>query len=227
MVGMDDLTGYKLSRQWFDFCFNNPEKIRPVHTAIYMFALEHWNRLGQKRKFGFPSQMTMDAIGVKSYNTYIPAFRDLVEWGFFELIEKSQNQYSSNIIALSNIDKSNDKALDKAFINHLQSTSQSKCSIDKQINKEQRTSEYAFDDFWDLYDKKKGRKKCEKKWKSLPESEKKKIMEFVPIYKKSEPDSQYRKYPYTFLNSEIWNDEWDEYKNNGSSKVEIDMRRFY
>lgn len=136
---MSELNGYQLSRKWFDFCFENPEKIRPTHTAIYMFALEHWNRLGQKRKFGFPSQMTMDAIGIKSYNTYIPCFNDLVEWGFFELIEKSKNQYSSNIIALSKINKAPDKSLDKAFIKHstkqVQSTSQSKCSIIEQGNK--------------------------------------------------------------------------------------------
>lgn len=141
----EKITGYSLSRHWFDFCFENPEKIRPVHTAIYTFAIEHWNRLGQKEKFGFPSQMTMDAIGVKSYNTYIPAFHDLVEWGFFKLIEKSKNQYSSNIIALSKIDKAHDKALDKAFAKHLtkhmRSTSQSTCSIDKPLNNEQKNNE--------------------------------------------------------------------------------------
>lgn len=144
----NDLTGYKLSRDWFDFCFENPEKIKPAHTAIYMFAIEHWNRLGQKEKFGFPSQMTMDAIGIKSYNTYIPHFNDLVNWGFFNLIERSKNQYSSNIIGLSKInkapDKAPDKALDKAMIKHKGKQLQSKCSIDKQINNrtiEQRNKE--------------------------------------------------------------------------------------
>lgn len=133
-------TGYELSRDWFNFTFDNPEKIRPIHTAIYMFAIEHNNRLGRKRKFGFPSQMTMEAIGVKKHQTYIKAFRELVDWGFFILIQESKNQYSTNIISLSNALPKKDKALDKANIKHRakqgQSTGQSKVHIDKQVNKE-------------------------------------------------------------------------------------------
>lgn len=94
------MTGYELSRSWFDFCFDNPEKVKPIHSAIYFFAIEHCNRLGWKEKFGFPTKMTMDAIGVKKYNTYILALRDLEEWCFVKMIEKSKNQYSSNIIAI-------------------------------------------------------------------------------------------------------------------------------
>ena len=137
---MDKLTGYELSRQWFDFAFSNPELINPSHAAVYFCASEHQNRLGGKTKFGFPTTMVMEAVGIKSYNTYIKVFNDLVNWGFFELIEKSRNQYSANIIALSKNDKALGKALDKAFIKHAskqsESTDESISSIDKQINKE-------------------------------------------------------------------------------------------
>jgi len=139
-----DLNGYELSRNFFDWCFENPEKIKPIHIAVYFFAIEHCNRLGWKPKFGFPSQMAMDAIGVKSWHTYINAFNDLVDWEFFILIERSKNQYSSNIIALIKNNKANIKALDKAFTKHsskhqrstYQSTYQSIDSINKQYNKE-------------------------------------------------------------------------------------------
>jgi len=137
------MNGYDLSRTWFDFCFENPEKIKPNHSALYFFAIEHCNRLGWKDKFGFPSAMVMEVIGIKSYNTYINTLNDLVNWGFIKMIEKSKNQYSSNIIALSNFDKALAKALDKALIKHgskqRESTDQSISSIDKQrtINKEQ------------------------------------------------------------------------------------------
>ena len=58
-----------------------------------------------------------------------------------ELIEKSKNQYSANIIALSKFnkasDEANDKALDKALIKHStkqsESTVQSTDTIDKPI----------------------------------------------------------------------------------------------
>ena len=131
----DTPTGYELSKQWFDFAFENPEKIRPVHTAIFFFAIEHYNRLGWKEKFGFPSQMVMEAIGVKNWRTYISAFNDLVEWGFFELIEKSKNQYSSNIIAIVKNTEAHTKALSKALQKHSQKQSRSTVSIDKQRTK--------------------------------------------------------------------------------------------
>lgn len=134
------MNSYELSRNWFDFCFENPEKIKPNHTAVYFFCIEHCNRLGWKKKFGFPSTMVMEAIGIKSYNTYINTFNELVEWGFIEVIERSKNQYSANIVALSNFNKATDKALDKALIKHttkqsestVQSTIQSIDSINKQ-----------------------------------------------------------------------------------------------
>lgn len=113
---------YSLSRSFWDFSFQNPEKIRPIHAALFFFAVDLCNRYGWKEKFGLPTSMAKEAIGVGSYNTYIAAFRDLVDWGFFVLIEKSKNQYSSNVIALSIVDKaSNDasnKALDHALMNH-------------------------------------------------------------------------------------------------------------
>jgi hypothetical protein len=139
------MNGYELSRKWFDFCFLNPEKIKPNHTALYFFCIEHCNRLGWKKKFGLPTTMAKEAIGIRSYNTYIQTLNDLIEFGFIEMIEKSKNQYSSNIIALSNFNKALDKALDKAFIKHAtkqdESTQQSIDSIEKQetINKKQKT----------------------------------------------------------------------------------------
>jgi hypothetical protein len=128
------MNSYELSRNYFDWCFENPEKITPNHTAIYFFAVEHCNRLGWKDKFGLPSQMVMDAIGIKNWRTYIKAFNDLTEWGFFELVEKSKNQYSSNIIAIVKNTKATTKALDKAMQMHLQKQGQSIVSIDKHIN---------------------------------------------------------------------------------------------
>jgi hypothetical protein len=128
---------FKLTRAFWDFAFENPEKIKPNHCALYLFIVEHCNRLGWKKKFGLPTEMTKEAIGIRSYNTYIKTLNDLVEFGLIELIEKSKNQYSSNIIAISNFNKAFDKALDKASIMHvtkqIESTIQSIDSIDKHI----------------------------------------------------------------------------------------------
>jgi hypothetical protein len=136
---------FKLYRDFWDYSFANPEKIKPTHIAIFSFCIEHCNRLGWKLKFGFPTSMVMEATGIKSYSVYKKHFDDLVEYGFIEVIEYSKNQYSSNIIALKENDKALNKALDKAFIKHLtkqsESTQQSISSIDKQITSKQLNKE--------------------------------------------------------------------------------------
>lgn len=136
---------YALSRSFWDYSFENPEKIKPNHIAMYFFAIEHCNRLGWKKKFGFPTSMVMDAISIKSYSVYKKTFDELAQFGFFEIIELSKNQYSSNIIALKENYNANAKALDKALTKHtskqcqsisestVQSTSESNDSIDIQV----------------------------------------------------------------------------------------------
>lgn len=130
------MNSYDLTRPFWDWSFSNPEKIKPIHISIFHFAIEHCNRLGWKKKFGFPTSMAMEAIGVKSYNTYSSALNDLVEWGFIEMVEKSRNQHSSNIIALSKNNKALNKALDKALTKHGAKQRESIDSIIKQSNNE-------------------------------------------------------------------------------------------
>ena len=75
-----------------------------------------------------------------------------------------------------------------------------------------RDTIHRFEEFWDLYDKKLERRKCENKWKKLSSDDKESIMQFNPIYKQSVSSKQYLKHPFTFLNSRIWEDDWNNYK---------------
>jgi len=129
----EKLNGYQLSRIWFDWCFENPELISPNHSALYFFCIEHCNRLGWKDKFGLPTTMAKEAIGIKNYKTYINTLNDLVDFGFLTLVEKSKNQYSANIVAIVNSTKALTKALDKAMLKHDTKQVQSIDSIDKPI----------------------------------------------------------------------------------------------
>ncbi len=147
------MNGYNLSRNFWDFAFENPEKIKPNHIAVYFFAIEQCNRLGWKRKFSLPSSMVMEATSIKSYNSYIKVLNDLIDYGFIELIEKSKNQFTANIIALSKFDEARYKALDKAIIKQdtkqsesiVESTIQSNDSINKPITINQETINYKQD----------------------------------------------------------------------------------
>ena len=139
------MNGYELSRAFCNWAFENPEKIKPIHYAIYFFTIEHCNRLGWKEKFGLPSQMVMEAIGVKNWRTYSEGLNELISFGFLEMIETSKNQYSSNIVAIVNFTKASaeasTKALDKALSKHSTKQCQSTVSIDKQLTIEQLNKE--------------------------------------------------------------------------------------
>jgi hypothetical protein len=69
--------------------------------------------------------------------------------------------------------------------------------------------------FWDKYDKKVGDKsKCEKKWNSLKQSERDKVLSVLPDWLKHIKDKQFQPYPYTFLNQRRWEDEVETKKLN-------------
>lgn len=98
---MSKYTSYELSRSFFDFIFENPDLVKPSHIAVYFYIIEHCNRLGWKTKFGLPSMMVREIVGIKNFRTYDKTFKDLIDWKFITLHQKSKNQYSANIISLS------------------------------------------------------------------------------------------------------------------------------
>jgi hypothetical protein len=64
-----------------------------------------------------------------------------------------------------------------------------------------------FEYWWDIYDKKRGKEKCMKKWEKLSVNERKACISATPAYVTSTPDKAYRKDPLTYLNGKCWNDE--------------------
>ena len=64
-----------------------------------------------------------------------------------------------------------------------------------------------FDHFWDMYDKKKARPKCEGLWKKLTGKELELIFNNLPNYVLSTPEKQFRSNPETWLRNKGWNDE--------------------
>ena len=87
-------------------------------------------------------------------------------------------------------------------------------------------SENSFNQFWDVYDKKKDADKCKKKFKTLTKDEIDIILLHVPEYVKSTPDKQFRKNPITYLNNKCWNDEIIKSEgNNGSINANFKFRK--
>ena len=121
---------YDLHRMWLNFRFENPDKCRSIHSELFMYIVDLWNRLGQKEKFGLPTQMTMELLSIGSYKTYNKAYKDLIERWFIKEIVKSKNQYSARVVAMVKTAKATAKALDKASI---KATAETSIIIDKQV----------------------------------------------------------------------------------------------
>lgn len=112
------MNGYSLSRAFCEFSFDNNTRVKPTHYAIYFFAIDHCNSLGWKDTFGLPTSMVMEAIGIKKIATYTSHLKDLVEWGFIEMVQKSVNQNTSNIVRLVDAVPKKGAALGKARSRH-------------------------------------------------------------------------------------------------------------
>jgi hypothetical protein len=104
------MNGYELSRVWFAYTYNHPDKFSPIDTALYFWIIEVFNRARWSEKIYLPSGQAMQHIGCKSYKAYINSFNKLEAEGFIKVVERSKNQYTANIIALV----SNTKALTEA-----------------------------------------------------------------------------------------------------------------
>ncbi len=149
---------------------------------------------------------------------------------FFEKAGKIKYSKKTNELAIKNFVKHNpqgspkvkafvDKEIknikDQSLIAYIYAIDTVSQEEEEQTQEEEREEEQeggvivwpSFLDFWDKYEKKQDRPKCEKKWKKINQEAREKIMLHLEDYILSTPDKQYRKNPLTYLNSESWENE--------------------
>jgi len=149
---------------------------------------------------------------------------------FFEKAGKIKYSKKTNELAIKNFVKHNpqgspkvkafvDKEIknikDQSLIAYIYAIDTLSQEEEEQTQEEEREEEQeggvivwpSFLDFWDKYDKKQDRPKCEKKWEKINQEAREKIMLHLEDYILSTPDKQYRKNPLTYLNSESWENE--------------------
>ena len=80
-------------------------------------------------------------------------------------------------------------------------------SKEKETKRKKGDVSESFEAFWNAYDKKINRPKAEKKWNSFSKQTQNQILNYIPEYKKAQPDKKYRKDPMTFFNNTAWEDE--------------------
>lgn len=86
------------------------------------------------------------------------------------------------------------------------------------------TNDKGFSEWWDMYDKKIDRGKCEKKWEKLTDAERRACIAATPAYVASTSDIQFRRNPMTYLNNKSWENQIIP-RNNGTSNTTIEERR--
>jgi hypothetical protein len=77
----------------------------------------------------------------------------------------------------------------------------------EESKKEDSNKDDRFEDFWEAYGKKTGKKNAQAKWSKLKEKEKDAILEVIPKYLIFRPDPVYRKDPERFISQRVWEDE--------------------
>ncbi len=87
------------------------------------------------------------------------------------------------------------------------------------------TADSGFSEWWNLYDKKIDRAKCERKWNKLTLAERKACIAATPAYVASTPDLQFRRHPMTYLNNKSWENQIIPHNNAANTKPSIEQQR--
>jgi hypothetical protein len=167
----------------------------------------------------------MQAINVKSRTTFYKCFNELVEYWFIQIVEKSKNQNTANIISLvQNLNRhknSTRTALDLALIQHadstgtiniqdtnIQDTKKQYKTIDSFSLEDTRQEMELFISVWNkrLWEDRRITDKFEEKYKLM---RKKYSIEdlrksFVKYYEAKKGSTEYRLSPLSFITQSNW-----------------------
>lgn len=157
-------------------------KHQNYNTNMKKSAVKIYNNLPEKFKYDGIPLLTEDAEGFRTLSKPFEAFQSLSK-----IEEEEEYEYEE--------EKEEEREKEKESEN---------ASHDASASIEIYPT---FDDFWDLYDKKIDKKKCEAIWKKLNQAEKEAIIEYIPHYHISQPEKKYRRHPQTFLNNRSWENE--------------------
>lgn len=78
-----------------------------------------------------------------------------------------------------------------------------------------------FEYWWHLYNKKRGKSQCIKKWTRMNSKDRKACIQATPAYVSSVSEKQFQKDPLTYLNGRCWEDEIIEQHGNDEQKTAI------
>lgn len=111
---------------------------KPEHIAVFWFIVELNNQLGWIDSFGLPIYNAMEEVKIRNFKTFSKYLNDLHEWGVIEIIAKSTNQHTANIISIKSamvkLTEPLTEPLTEALPQHLPQHCRSTATINKLIN---------------------------------------------------------------------------------------------
>lgn len=172
------------------------EKLALQEKPIKTIVLKHQLNVGKKLEKCWSFMEEIDLISSNNGETFN---KQLLNFSEKYQVKKEKNakriaewrenqQVSENVTRYEHV--SNTPKVNKSKVN---------------LNKVNNIEDFEF--FWNTYNKKIDRVKCEKIWNKLSLDEIQKILNSVEQYVNANPDLQYRKNPSTYLNGKCFNDE--------------------
>ena len=227
------INGFEQIKAFYSWVFNNPDKARPTHISLYLFLINQGNRANWVEWFKCPYDLAMQGACIGNNGTYYRCLDELKQWKLIDY-KKGVNNFKApmvKIIVLYDTEQVSVPLSEqvtaqqyaqqyaqlpvhiyKLLTNNLKLITDNieeiiKFYKDKDKVKEKKVINILFEIFWNEYDKKIDKPKCENKWNNLNDKERELIMIHIPKYLKSQPDKQYRKNPITYLNNNSWDNE--------------------
>lgn len=230
------INGFDQIKSFYSWLFNNQDKeINTSHVSLYLFLINQNNRSNWVEWFKCPYDLGMAGSCIGSRNTYYKCLADLQQWGLIEY-SKGTNNYKAPVIKLCLFKNEQQteqvpiplsepltehlivpltepltEHIYKLLTNNLKLITDNLEIVVTFLNSskliEPKLINVHFEIFWNLYDKKIDRKKCEPKWVRLTDKERNECIEKLPAYIFATPDKKFRRDPETYLNNKSWENE--------------------
>jgi len=197
---------------WGDSFFSELDKDKKLFY-LYLLTNERTKQCGvyeiTKKQISFDIGYTIDRVSI------------LIK--YFIKVGKIRYNDKTNELALGNwlkynsstspkvqscINKEFADVKDTVLIEYVKSMDTRSQEEQEEEQEEEKYINVDFKVFWNLYGKKVGDKEaCQKKWKSLTDLDRKKIIDTLPAFKTSVSDKKYLPYPAKYLNQKRWKNE--------------------
>ena len=143
----EKITGFSLTREWFEWAFDNHTKINPSHSAVYFFHVYLWNSLGGKKEFDSPNGQAMEGCGIRCIKSYTKTFNELVEFGFIRLVQAGSNKYKAKVVSLIKSKNKNEGTLAKSINISKKTPSKESQTASKQVKENKESAKDANKNF--------------------------------------------------------------------------------